>query len=152
MEGDERSALIACGKLAAGIKRHVHRGPMCRIAGDRKRESAAASYDFAIAAIFRIKQELLLGVSEKAVGPAKIKSQGRTVHWLGGAGGILLSSKFARPQNVQLVAAVHDDINGAIVPGDGRFLAQSSDKLLSVSLFLVQFIFVKLPDAAVGFE
>src|ERR1700678_641641 len=71
MKGDERSTLVARGKLAARIKHHVHGGPMCRIAGDRKRKSAAASHDFAIAAICGVGQELLLGVVEKAIGPAK---------------------------------------------------------------------------------
>src|SRR5580698_2127720 len=85
MKGHERSAFVARGKLAAGIKHHVHGGPMCRIAGDRKRESAATSHDFAIAAIFRIKQELLLGVVKKAIWPAEIKSLGCAVHRLGRA-------------------------------------------------------------------
>src|ERR1700691_3298479 len=152
MEGDECSTLIASRELASRVEHHIHRSPVRRIARDRERKFAAAPTGFAVAAILGVQQQLLLAVVEKAIGPAEIQSQGCAVHRLSRTLRILLRAKFPRPQNIQLVAAVHYDVHRPIVPGNGWLLAEPGHKLLTIRFFLVQLVLVELPDAAMGLQ
>src|SRR5580704_17406338 len=152
MESDERTTFIARRELTARVEHHIHRSPVGWVAGDWKRKCAAPPHCLAVAAILRVKQQLLLRIVEKAIRPTEIKPLRGAVHRLGRTSGILLSGKLLRPQYVQLVPAVHHDIERAVVPCDRWLLAKSGYKFLPIRLFLVQLVLVKLPDAAMRLQ
>src|SRR6185437_2809498 len=60
---------------------------------------------------------------------------------------IVFRGKLARPQDIQLVAIVHHDINRTIVPGNGWLLTKSGNETFAIRLLLVQFVLIELPDA-----
>src|ERR1700733_8782357 len=152
MESDEGSAPITSGELAARVEHHIHRSPVRRKAGDRQCKRTEAPYRLAIAAILRIEHQLLVNIIEKTIRPTKIQSLGCSVHGLRRKRRILFRGKLARPKNIQLIPAVHHDIDRAVVPCDRRFLTQPSHKFFAISFLLMQFVFVKLPDAAMRFQ
>src|ERR1700761_8519046 len=100
MEGDKGAASVARRKLAAGIKHYIYRRPVCGIACYRQRKTTAPSYCLAIAAVFRVQQQLLLLVVEEAIRPPKIQALRGPIHGLRGTLRVFLCGKFVSPQHV----------------------------------------------------
>src|ERR1700674_5767573 len=152
MESDEFSVAIAGGKLVPRVKHEIDRSPMRRKCRGRKCKSAGtASLRFSITAIFRIEKKLLLPVVVETIRPAEIGSLFRAKQHLGRPCGIVFSRKLIRPKRVELITIVHRDVE-AVVPCDGKHLAEAGRVARAVVLFLSKLVLIEFPDADVFLE
>ncbi len=129
VEGNESAAFVFGGELRAFVKHEVHRRPVRGESGNREIVLAAASGSLAVAAILGLQEQFFLSVIVEAVGPAEVGSLRGAIEGLGGTLGIFFGGEHIAPERVELIAAVHGDVNRAVMPGDGRHLAHSGGEI-----------------------
>src|SRR5207248_801489 len=112
----------------------------------------AAPHLFSIAAIFR-REHVGAGLAiPETIRPSENRTLIDLQHRFEGPIGIVLRSKLAGPERVELVAAVHHREQMPLMPGKGNRLPHATRISPVFGKRLIRRLLVELPDAAMVLE